>query len=546
MIFIKALQKSFDYESKKSADSYEPIHIGGLSFFVGLANFDQIQELTEKDSNCIMVVNLRKSNIFEFTPDIIERFKIIFTLVDVPDDYSEKFHLFSLIQKLISLNRYPEIRAYLLSLSSFVSSNRTNALLPKPLDFNLLKIRFNIINQIFERVLKKVSYYELKSKIYSSFYGKIHGILKGQNHNITKKRVLITGWYGTETAGDKAILLELISQLKIQFENPEIIITSIVPELSYLTNFELNLQLGVIELKNVNYSKLRDIDYIIFGGGPLMDSTQLNYIVSLFNYAALAKCKSILFGCGVGPIIKGVTKVQISKILDNSNIAFFRDTESLTLAIKLGYKGERLVACDPAFNFVHQFYTSNKISSTKIVTLLRKQTKEYSNNYLVENDFINQNVDYYFKSNLSSEEIVVLSMHMFWLGNDDRTMNSEIEAKHNLTKMPLVYDLFQLINHIQSSNMGVAMRYHGHIFLLASCIPFVSIDYTGEKGKISNLINRYGLDKYSIKISEMSDETILNKKIDELKSDYTAVKEGIKSKIQKDLDQLNNVYKRIW
>ena len=54
------------------------------------------------------------------------------------------------------------------------------------------------------------------------------------------------------------------------------------------------------------------------------------------------------------------------------------------------------------------------------------------------------------------------------------------------------------------------MRYHGHVFSIAFAIPFLSIDYTGKLGKVSNLLDRIEYKEHSITFNELEESTLAN------------------------------------
>ena len=60
------------------------------------------------------------------------------------------------------------------------------------------------------------------------------------------------------------------------------------------------------------------------------------------------------------------------------------------------------------------------------------------------------------------------------------------------------------MNYLNNASISLAMRYHGHIFSIAMGIPFVSIDYTGKKGKVSSLVNRIDYSQNSIKWDDLT------------------------------------------
>ena len=150
-------------------------------------------------------------------------------------------------------------------------------------------------------------------------------------------KVLITGWYGTETAGDKAILGEIIHRLRSYNPQLEILISSIDLRVSWQTRIEMDLDVKHILIQEMQ-TALEDpeLDAVVMGGGPLMESSQILPIAKLFHGAALKGINRVIFGCGVGPIHTASMSEQIAHIIKVSNVAFYRDQESLDYAIRLG------------------------------------------------------------------------------------------------------------------------------------------------------------------------------------------------------------------
>lgn len=83
-------------------------------------------------------------------------------------------------------------------------------------------------------------------------------------------RVMITGWYGTETTGDKAIIGEIIHQLRQYNPDLHVVISSIDFRVSWQTAVEMGVE-------NVSFEPIRScfspeivksLDAVIMGGGP--------------------------------------------------------------------------------------------------------------------------------------------------------------------------------------------------------------------------------------------------------------------------------------
>lgn len=371
-------------------------------------------------------------------------------------------------------------------------------------------------------------------------------------------KVLITGWYGTETAGDKAILGEIIHCLRSYNSQLEILISSIDLRVSWQTRIEMNLDVKHIPIQDM-HTALNDpmLDAVVMGGGPLMESSQILPIAKLFHGAALKSINRVIFGCGVGPIHTASMSEQIAHIIKSSNVAFYRDQESLDYALRLG--GDEVnskLACDPATAFINRWSEANpkKEDLKRISTMLREQTSEYN----TKTDIYGQNMIFpsriaevlvgLNKNSGSLNELNLIPMHVYWRGNDDRLLNLKIsnQVANNLNISPYLRykGIYELVDSLSQSKLAVAMRYHGHIFSIALNIPFISLDYTGKMGKVSNLMQRMGLKDYSVKFEDFT-PSVLKPKLKQIEENPELEAE-LKTKKQELIATLDKAYHFFW
>lgn len=322
------------------------------------------------------------------------------------------------------------------------------------------------------------------------------------------QKVLITGWYGTETTGDKAILGEIIHCLKLYNPNMQFVITTIDEKLSRQTNRELDL-LDRVELIPIEHAYqprvIRNVDAVIMGGGPLMDSGQLENIWKIFLQANKQGIARVVFGCGVGPIRGKRAKRLISDICRLADAGFYRDEKSHAHALNLGGNPLLAWACDPSLGFLArwrnqwapEYVASHSSSSLHLTGLFREQTKEYyPSSDLSEKNlwFARQIADTFdgVNKDFSAAEYDLLPMHMYWKGNDDRIFNRKVarecapELAVNVVREYLPMNT--LLDRLSRADIAMPMRYHGHLFSLALGIPFLSVNYTNKNGKVGNLL----------------------------------------------------------
>lgn len=372
------------------------------------------------------------------------------------------------------------------------------------------------------------------------------------------KSILITGWYGTETAGDKAILGEIIHQMRVYQPDIKIYISSIDLRVSWQTRIEMDLNVEHIPIqKMVPLIKSNKLDAVIMGGGPLMESSQIIPIMQLFQEAAQQGINRVIFGCGVGPIHSQAMSSNIAQIIKLSNVAFYRDRESLDYALSLGGDAENsLLACDPATAFIRRWKETNptEVKRYPISTMLREQTSEYEKDpkVLEKNRLFPEKVakvlNNWLANNDSNGRPNLVAMHAYWRGNDDRALNVKIVDNLSIKILDSEFlryrDIYQLIEELNASSYALAMRYHGHIFCLALNIPFLSLDYTGKKGKVSNLMSRMKLDEYSVKFKDFTSDLIQDK-LNSM-SENAAFAATLKNRSEELTKELENAYQHFW
>lgn len=431
-------------------------------------------------------------------------------------------------------------------------------------NLNEFLIRNSTIKDSLKSILKPI-YKIFKKKNFSTkldFEIDIDNIIaKTSNNPRDWKKVLITGWYGTETIGDKAILGEIIHQLRSYNPNLKIIVSSIDMRVSWQTRIEMNLDVTHILITEMEKVLDHDsVDAVIMGGGPLMESSQIIPITKVFNKAARLGLQRVIYGCGVGPIHSHEMEIMISHIIKVSTIAFYRDQESLDYALRLGANPKSsILACDPALFFVKRWYDDNPRKKTNkvqiLATMLRKQTNEYNNSGNIKRlnqqsiSILRNSLVTFSEKSSNDWQVSLIAMHAYWRGNDDRILNGEIIASldnkiKNNTDLSYM-GLYKTLSLLRDSDLSIAMRYHGHIFSIAFAIPLLSLDYTGKSGKVSNLMERIAYKKYSITFNEL-EENCLVRLLNEIENNKNNIKHDLLKSNMKLEKQLLEAYEYFW
>jgi polysaccharide pyruvyl transferase WcaK-like protein len=164
--------------------------------------------------------------------------------------------------------------------------------------------------------------------------------------------VLIMGWYGRETTGDKAILASLLHNIA----DHSVRILKSTYDVDYSRQTLNEIQAPTVRcIPNDIASFVRAlewVDVIVIGGGPLKESGQmLEWSERLAIAKSLGK-KIMVYGCGIGPLHSELVREHVAQILRQADRITLRDAIAVTNATELGIPADRItLAADPAMGF---------------------------------------------------------------------------------------------------------------------------------------------------------------------------------------------------
>lgn len=447
---------------------------------------------------------------------------------------------------------------------NFVKKNKKRIIKTKCNDcliLNDFKIGLREILSFAKTAVKVKKHFANRMKILNK---PVVGEIKGATSNNPKdwNSVLITGWYGTETTGDKAILGEIVHFLRERSPQCQIAISTINRKISLQTERELEILKGskLLDIEECSKSKIIEkYDAVIFGGGPIMQSNSLVDVWKIFRESNRQKKARVIFGCGLGPFHTKEMEQIAKQILQMSTAGFFRDEESLDYAKSLFPEINMGYACDPSIGYLNRIKSLDLNEDEKkdyitLCTLLRSNTKEFIKDAdLKAIDELNRNFALYMANFL--KEIVfkakifvkMLSMNCHYLGGDDRKFNRMVKefcGESDKIYVERAYlDINDVMKKIKFSDFSLAMRYHGHLFSFALGIPFLSINYTGKDGKVNSFLRRINYEKWSLNWNEQ-DDAFLKKKFYELMEAKDEIKNNFQKEREKMLLKLETVYKQ--
>ncbi len=311
------------------------------------------------------------------------------------------------------------------------------------------------------------------------------------------KEILLVGWYGTETAGDVAILLGIIEEYLEKNPKLQFILFSLYPYYTKLAVSEMESRLSS-RVKVLSYHGMmalraaHNCDSIMMAGGPLMDIPQTRLIASLFLLFCNQGKHRIIEGCGIGPLNIEEYRRNVLHIVRLASQVSVRDQSSQRLLQSLGIKKTIQVRNDPSETYV----TCTKIQHIQqgrgmIRCFLRELTAEYPQAITLDDatqkikHFLFRLIEWY-----PQHQIELWSMHYFPIGNDDRLYAKKIAGDVGGGRILVDYEPrspLEILQAMAEADFCVCMRFHSVVFAATIGTPFIAIDYTAG-GKIRGFL----------------------------------------------------------
>jgi polysaccharide pyruvyl transferase WcaK-like protein len=327
-------------------------------------------------------------------------------------------------------------------------------------------------------------------------------------------KATIIGWYGTETLGDRAILAGIISVFNKSFDNFEIKLGSLFPFFSdrtitedysfYKELIESDVKIDIFDSKNIKVldNIIKNSDFVLMGGGPLMDLNDLFMVEYAFKKAKKKGVKTALLGCGIGPLFHNKYRKSVFEISRNSDLTILRDNkskeklENIYKENKKNYKGKEISASfDPAVECALEFKTKNKKQDDNYIAVnLREFPLAYTKDRIFTH--INQDLKNFIRTlsnNFKEREINLIPMHYFHIGGDDRAFLNSIALDlkcQNIKVQNENLNLKETIKKFQNAYFNVGMRFHSVVIQTMVSGKNYVLDYTEPKiGKIVGFLD---------------------------------------------------------
>jgi polysaccharide pyruvyl transferase CsaB len=303
-------------------------------------------------------------------------------------------------------------------------------------------------------------------------------------------RVLISGYYGFDNAGDDTVLFGIINSLKQHMPKIDIAVLSNKPkETEDLFGVPAFNRWRFVEI----WRQLHQSDMLLMGGGSLLqDATSPRSVMYYLGIVTMAKFLNkpvIFFAQGFGPITHPISKILIKSIVNKVDIITLRDQNSAEDMKKLGVNRPIHVTADPALT-IRPSAVNPEISRKWLLANDKPSFAISIRKWKNEENF---------KQEIArmADEMVRKGWNVYFLPMQFPSDVSPSEDIMNLMQeqgavlLNEKMNFHEIISFIGHMNFVLGMRLHSIIIAAVHNVPFVGISYDP---KINRFLERVGMD----------------------------------------------------
>ena len=213
------------------------------------------------------------------------------------------------------------------------------------------ELRGRLAKHLYQKASSEFSIERMKNTQISIY----NALIRKSRKRIGKKRygVMICGAYGRGNAGDDAILKAVVTTMRDLDPDMPIFVMSRNPKETRLANRVNSFYIFHVF---AFLRRLSGCTLFINGGGSLIQDVtstrSLYYYLFTLYMAKLLSCRVLMYGCGIGPVLKASNRRLSASVLNRSvDIITLRDDTSLEELKSLGVCRPKIsLAADSAIN----------------------------------------------------------------------------------------------------------------------------------------------------------------------------------------------------
>jgi polysaccharide pyruvyl transferase CsaB len=282
------------------------------------------------------------------------------------------------------------------------------------------------------------------------------------------KRILISGYYGFDNAGDEAVLAGLIAGINEESSPNDVEITALS------INPAATTALHGIKARHRYKELLPAIaasDFFLSGGGSLLqDVTSAHgifYYLAAVRIAQILGRKTMFVAQGIGPLTRPRSRKLTASVANRLDAITVRDTASSALLQEIGVKRPITVTADPAL----LLRPSTVMSRKSGVLLSMRQWPSMTDSFSGE-----------LAEAIRASGIPGIISPLNMYGEADAKAASDIICRlSNQASAPISSTqnatFRTLLDTVATSELVIGMRLHSLIFAAAAGVPSVALSY---------------------------------------------------------------------
>lgn len=295
-------------------------------------------------------------------------------------------------------------------------------------------------------------------------------------------RVLVSGYYGFNNAGDEAILKALIEGIRGAQEECEIVVLSQHPRFTAQKHdVKSAMRMNIFRL----LWEIKKCDILISGGGSLLQDVtskrSILYYLAIIYVAKLMGKSVMIYSQGIGPVGRPSNRRFLRKALSKADFINVRDEKSKSELQEMGIENEILVTADAVFGMNKPSLEKGAAVIEKLGIKKERRLVGISMRPWKDNAEISEKFSQLCKGMVAEQDcdIVLLPFHFYSdleiMEMVYRKLDSETRKRvHVLKEYLYVEDYLSLIGNL---DMFIGMRLHGLIFSVLMGVPVVGISY---------------------------------------------------------------------
>jgi len=306
-------------------------------------------------------------------------------------------------------------------------------------------------------------------------------------------KVMLSGYYGYNNAGDEAILKAIINGLKQTVPNLEIVVLSSNPkETKALYNVKSINRFSYLQI----ILELQRTSLLISGGGSLLQDVTgkltIPYYLSIIKLAQMLNVKTMIFAQGIGPIKSNYLIKKIGNVLDKIDVITVRDKESKILLENLEIENVELSA-DPVFflqpgnkDRIKEILVKEEVPFNESGPWIGVAIRDWDNRSVFVKEIalaLDKLIANY------DAQILLIPFH----ADVDKEVLEEIKGNMHADKQTYIiskqYEAHELLGICDLLDLMIGMRLHSLIFAARTKTPIVGISYDI---KIDSLMKQLG------------------------------------------------------